>query len=79
MMDNPIVFSLYYSLANQPMPEWHGKEPSEIDMQRIRKYHEDGRFNELPREHQDWVVYRLIPSCIRYGCYPPPQNEPNIK
>lgn len=68
--------ALFELLKKEPMPKWDGEEPSEQDIQRIRKFHSEGRFNELPRKDQDWLVKRLIPSITRYGCYPPPPEQP---
>lgn len=66
--------SIFTLLREQPMPVWNGEEPCQLDIQRIRKYWEDGRFTELPKHHQDWVCYRLLPSLIRFKCYPPPDE-----
>ena len=55
-----------------PMPHYDGAEPSEIEIERIKKFIEEGRFDELSDGHQYWVVGRLMPSLARYGVYPPP-------
>lgn len=55
-----------------PMPKYDGEEPSEIEIQRIRKHLEEGRFDELSKELQRWVCHRLMPSLTRFGVYPPP-------
>lgn len=57
-----------------PMPHYEGIEPSELEIERIRKYIEESRFDELSDEHQNWVVGRLMPSLTRYGFYPPPAS-----
>ncbi len=57
---------------NLPMPKFDGEEPSEIEIQRIRKKLEEGRFDDLSKDLQRWVCYRLMPSLTRYGVYPPP-------
>lgn len=58
-----------------PMPKYEGCEPSEFEIQRIKKYLEEGRFIELSKAHQDWICRRLMPSLTRYGVYPPPNEE----
>jgi len=55
-----------------PMPKYDGEEPSEIEIQRIRKNLEEGRFDDLSKELQRWVCHRLMPSLTRFGVYPPP-------
>lgn len=60
--------------ANTKMPAYDGVEPSEIELQRISKLLEEGRFNELSRDLQRWATHRLMPSLARYGCYPPPKE-----
>ncbi|HEJ4833930.1 hypothetical protein AAAC13_01630 [Pseudomonas aeruginosa] len=57
------------------MPQYDGVEPSEIELQRIQKYIDDGRFDELSNEQQKWVTRRLMPSLARYGVYPPPTSK----
>lgn len=56
---------------NAKMQAYEGEEPSEIDIQRIKRYIEKGRFDDLDRTHQRWVTHRLMPSLMRFGCYPP--------
>lgn len=73
-------------LATLPMPSLNGrviKEPSELDAQRIMKFAAQGELHKIPKEHQDWLCYRLMPSLFRYGVYPPPYethaaNESNF-
>lgn len=60
--------------GDMPMPKYEGSEPSEFEIQRIRKHLEEGRFNELSKAHQDWICCRLMPSLTRYGVYPPPSG-----
>lgn len=43
-----------------------GIEPSEVDIQRVRKFMEEGRFGELSEDLQNWVCGRLMPSLVRY-------------
>lgn len=61
--------------SDLPMPKYDGAEPSEFEIQRIKKYMEEGRFNELSKPHQDWICCRLMPSLTRYGVYPPPHEK----
>lgn len=61
-------------IADSPMPHYDGAEPCELDIQRIGKCMEDGRFDDLSREHQRWVTHRLMPSLTRFGVYPPPSS-----
>ena len=61
-----------------PMPHYEGVEPSEIEIERIRKFIEEGRFDELNDDLQDWVVGRLMPSLVRYGVYPPPAEPSGL-
>ncbi|SMF96834.1 hypothetical protein SAMN02949497_4247 [Methylomagnum ishizawai] len=63
------------ALRNAPMPPYKGREPSEIELKRIEKAMEQGRFDELPEDLLDWVCLRLMPSLFRYGCYPPPTKD----
>lgn len=74
---NDLVPGLADALATAPMPPYSGIEPSEIEIERIRKYVGEGRFNELPEDLQDWVCSRLMPSLARYGTYPPPHEVQN--
>ena len=60
--------------AELPMPKYDGPEPSEFEVQRIKKHLEEGRFKELSKTHQDWICCRLMPSLTRYGVYPPPSG-----
>lgn len=55
------------------MPKYDGPEPSELEIARIIKLMDEDRFEDVPEEHQRWLRKRLIPSLVRYGCYPPPQ------
>jgi len=58
-----------------PMPKYEGTEPSEVEIERIKKYMEEDRFDELSDGHQEWVCNRLLPSLVRYGVYPPPSSS----
>lgn len=60
--------------ANCKMPQYDGVEPTEIELKRIQKALQEGRFDSLSRDHQRWVTRRLLPSLTRYGMYPPPQG-----
>lgn len=62
------------AIAGSPMPQYDGAEPCELDIQRISKCMEEGRFDDLSREHQRWVTHRLMPSLTRFGVYPPPND-----
>lgn len=62
------------AIAGSPMPKFDGAEPCELDIQRISKCLQDGRFDDLSREHQRWVTHRLMPSLTRFGVYPPPSD-----
>lgn len=55
-----------------PMPPCDVPEPTEMDIQRIKRYMEEDRFDELSADHQRWVCRRLLPSLTRFGVYPPP-------
>ncbi len=59
-------------LQNAPMPAYSGYEPNELALKRIEIRMKQGRFTDLPLIEQKWVCGRLIPSLVRYGCYPPP-------
>ncbi|MGP0171212.1 hypothetical protein ACSVIJ_04940 [Pseudomonas sp. NCHU5208] len=61
------------------MPKYDGAEPSEIEIQRIRQYLADGRFDDLGKDLQRWVCHRLMPSLTRYGVYPPPSETASPK
>jgi len=67
MSDNPF--------ASLPMPSCDVPEPMEIDIQRIKRCMEEGRFEALSADHQRWVCRRLLPSLTRYGVYPPPSEH----
>lgn len=75
-----IVKSLGLSkLVGLPMPSLQGRnivEPSEIDMHRMMAYAREGELYKVPKQHVDWICYRLMPSLMRYGCYPPPHEAP---
>ena len=43
---------------------------------RIQKYIEEGRFDALSRDEQCWGWRRLLPSLMRFGRYPPPDESP---
>ena len=67
------------ALAKQPMPSLNGrkiKEPSELELQRAIRCFKDGRLDEVEKSLQDWMCYRLIPSMIKFGTYPPPYETP---
>lgn len=38
--------------ANLKMPHYDGDEPAEIDLKRIEKFLQEGRLDELSRDHQ---------------------------
>lgn len=57
------------------MPHYDGDEPTEIDLKRIEKFLQEGRFDELSRQHQRWVTRRFLPSLTRFGVYPPPKGS----
>lgn len=60
------------------MPNLNGRiivEPSEIDLHRIKLYAKKGELHKVPKEHQDWLCYRFLPSLLTYGCYPPPPEH----
>lgn len=61
------------ALQNAPMPAYSGYEPNELALKRIEMRMKQGRFVDLPLIEQKWVCGRLIPSLVRYGCYPPPK------
>jgi len=66
-------------LQGLPMPSLTSRkivEPSEIDLQRIMSYARDGQLCNVPDQFMDWICYRLMPSLMRYGCYPPPHEAP---
>lgn len=60
------------ALQGAPMPAYSGYEPNELALKRIELRMKQGRFADLPLIEQKWVCCRLIPSLVRYGCYPPP-------
>lgn len=74
MTDLPIDDTILTALRNAPMPVYDGPEPDELSIARIQKYIEEGRFNELPTASKKWVCSRLMPSIVRFGCYPPPDD-----
>ena len=70
---NPIIGDRALTvLQNAPMPAYSGYEPTELALKRIELRMKQGRFADLPLIEQKWVCGRLIPSLVRYGCYPPP-------
>lgn len=60
--------------ASFKMPHYDGAEPTEIDLKRIAKMLQEGRFDEISRDQQRWVTRRLLPSLARFGVYPPPEG-----
>lgn len=62
-------------IRKQPLPEYEGREPSELDLHRITKLFRENRLDEVPDEHQRWLCYRLIPCLMKYGVYPPPGEQ----
>jgi len=70
----PLDDSALATLKNTPLPAYDGYEPDELAIVRFRKYLEEGRFDDLPQDAQHWVCGRLMPSLVRFGCYPPPHN-----
>jgi len=58
--------------SNIILAEYTGYEPNELALKRIEIRMKQGRFTDLPLIEQKWVCGRLIPSLVRYGCYPPP-------
>lgn len=72
-MTPPLDETTLDKLRNAPMPPYDGYEPDELSLVRIQRYIEDERFDELPKEAQRWVCRRLMPSLMRFGCYPPPE------
>jgi hypothetical protein len=72
ILENPA--DLAGKLFGVAMPKYDGPEPTEIDIARIRKLIDEGRFDALPKEQQRWVTRRLMPSLARFGCYPPPDQ-----
>lgn len=75
MRDNPLLPpEVASTIASSPMPHYDGAEPCELDIQRISKCMQEGRFDDLSREHQRWVTHRLMPSLTRFGVYPPPND-----
>ena len=64
--------------SNIILAEYTGYEPNELALKRIEIRMKQGRFTDLPLIEQKWVCGRLIPSLVRYGCYPPPDAETPI-
>lgn len=60
--------------ASCKMPQYDGVEPTEIELKRIQKTLQEGRFDFLSLDHKRWVTRRLLPSLTLYGMYPPPQG-----
>lgn len=57
---------------NPVLAEYSGYEPNELSLKRIELRLKQGLFADLPLIEQRWVYGRLLPSLVRYGCYPPP-------
>jgi hypothetical protein len=75
MRDNPLLPpDVASAIAGSQMPHYNGAEPCELDIQRINKCMQEGRFDDLSRDHQRWVTHRLMPSLTRFGVYPPPSD-----
>ncbi|MEI2804379.1 MAG: hypothetical protein V9G18_00035 [Albidovulum sp.] len=64
------------ALQAAPMPGYSGPEPDELALMRIQKRVAEGRFDALSRDEQRWVCRRLLPSLVRFGRYPPPDEPP---
>lgn len=75
---NEIVRTLGLTqIKGLPMPSLNGRvihEPSEIEIQRIMACAREGELRKVSEQHMDWICYRLMPSLVRYGCYPPPHE-----
>lgn len=50
-------------------------EPDDATIAEIIKCIEEERFDELPNESKEWVCHKLMPSLMRFGCYPPPDQQ----
>lgn len=62
-------------LDKMQMPTLHSRviqEPSEIEIQRMMSDVKLGGLGRMDLKHEDWFCYRLMPSLMRYGTYPPP-------
>lgn len=47
-------------------------EPTDLARKRIELRLRQGRFDDLLRIEQRWVLERMLPAYYCYGCYPPP-------
>lgn len=66
-------------ISQLKMPSLNGRvieEPTEIDAARLMRLGERGELYKAPKKHVDWICYRLLPSLMRYGVYPPPYEAP---
>lgn len=66
------------NLQKLPMPSLNGRdiiEPSEFELAQIIAYARRGELYKAPQNLADWICYRLMPSLVRYGSYPPPHEK----